>query len=384
MVDCVNETSFTEKLPLAINKWKRHEESKEAVSGFCEWLLKYKVDVIIHTMLRSVREKAGLGCPPNAFYTNASECMNSVIKVKVEYKRSELPEFINKLHDLCEEQEREVERAVLRQGKYRLRPQYRHLEVSESKWFKMTREQRARHLKKVNQVPVSDVTKLDEVTYISDVTGLSHSSSVSVPSCSSSADSGPSHAIMYTSTVSNPSHSAACASTVIDPSHSVASASTVSDMSHSGACKDRNVTLSSLCKYLLPLSSHLGLPSAAIEAIAQKVLEIVNVEGAIVPAPGHHPTARMVISKSGKWPHLVLPKKNGGMAWDDDCPQYKSASLCSHVVAAALHNEQLTQLVLSDKKVKCTPNLTKLATSEMLKGRGRKGGKALQEDVSTS
>ena len=64
------------------------------------------------------------------------------------------------------------------------------------------------------------------------------------------------------------------------------------------------------------------------------------------------------------------------MACDDDCPQYKSASLCSHVVAAALHNEQLTQLVLSDKKVKCTPNLTKLATSEMPKGRGRKGGKA--------
>ena len=84
----------------------------------------------------------------------------------------------------------------------------------------------------------------------------------------------------------------------------------------------------------------------------------------------------MVISKSGKQPHLVLPKKNGGMACDDDCPQYKSASLCSHVVAAALHNEQLTQLVLPDKKVKRTPNLTKLATSEMPKGRGRKGGKA--------
>lgn len=84
----------------------------------------------------------------------------------------------------------------------------------------------------------------------------------------------------------------------------------------------------------------------------------------------------MVISKSGKRPHLKLPKKNGGTACDDDCPQYKSASLRSPAVAAALHNEQLTQLVLSYKKVERTPNLTKLATSEMPKGRGRKGGKA--------
>ena len=80
----------------------------------------------------------------------------------------------------------------------------------------------------------------------------------------------------------------------------------------------------------------------------------------------------MVISKSGK----RLPKKNGGTACDDDCPQYKSASLSSHAVAAALHNEQLTQLVLSYKKVKHTSNLTKVATSEMQEGRGHKGGKA--------
>lgn len=41
-------------------------------------------------MLRHVREEAGLGCPPDAFYTNASECINGIIKVKMNYKRSEL------------------------------------------------------------------------------------------------------------------------------------------------------------------------------------------------------------------------------------------------------------------------------------------------------
>ena len=317
LVDSTDEASYNEKIPLIMEKWKSHAESKEAIDRFCEWLWKYKVDVIRHTMLRSVREEAGLGCPPDAFYTNTSECINSVIKVRVEYKRNELPQFIEKYHQLCEEQEREVERAVIHRGKYRLRPQYRHLDVSESKWFQMTREQRTRHLKRVHRVLLSDVMKKDDVAYISDISASSHAST----------------------------------------------------------SEEEEVSVSSLSKQLVSIAPHLGLPAAAIEAIARKASEILKVEGAIVPAPGHDSTARMVISKSGKRPHLVLPKKNGGMACDEDCPQYKSAGLCSHIIAAAQHNHQLTELVSSYQKVKRTPNLTKLATSEMPKGRGRKGGK---------
>lgn len=331
LVDCADEGAFDEKLRLLVQKWKSHEESNEAVSDMCEWLFKNKVDVIRRTMLRSVREEAGLGCPPDAFYTNASECVNSIIKVKVEYKRSELPQFICKLHELCEEQKREVERAVICRGKFRLRPQYRHLEVSENKWFKMTREQRTQHLKRVDRISVSDITRHDEVAYISDL-------------------SGPSHSDMGMSDGSGPS------------------SSSMSD--------EQEVTLSSISHQLVPLSPHLGLPAAAIEAISRKAVEILMMKDGIVPAPGHDPKARMVVSKSHKRPHLVLPKKNGGMACDDDCPQYKSCGLCSHVVAAAQHNDQLSPLVSSYRKIKRTPNLTRLATSEMPKGRGRKGGKA--------
>ena len=114
-------------------------------------------------MLRSVREEAGLGCPPDAFYTNASECINNVIKVKVKYKRSELPKFISKFHELCEEQEQEVERAVIQRGKYHLRSEYQHMTVSESKWFKMTKEQRMQHLKKLNSIPVARESLLSDV-----------------------------------------------------------------------------------------------------------------------------------------------------------------------------------------------------------------------------
>ena len=144
------------------------------------------------------------------------------------------------------------------------------------------------------------------------------------------------------------------------------STSPSSDTSHSSV----------LSAKLSVLSGKLGLPNVAIDGIAKKAAEILQTEGAIASAPGQPAEARMVISRSGKRPHLVIPKKMGGMACDDDCPMYKSAKLCSHTVAAAEYNRQLDQFVASYGKVKKTPNLTKLAMAEMPKGRGRKGTRA--------
>ncbi len=67
---------------------------------FCEWFLKNKAAVVRQAMLRSTREEAGLGSPPEEFFINASECKNNVVKVKVGYKRSELPNFIMNLRDM--------------------------------------------------------------------------------------------------------------------------------------------------------------------------------------------------------------------------------------------------------------------------------------------
>ena len=65
-----------------------------------------------------------------------------------------------------------------------------------------------------------------------------------------------------------------------------------------------------------------------------------------------------------KMPHLVTLKKNGGMACDKECPQYQSAGLCSHVVAAAKYRR-----ILLPHKVCRKPNFTKLVTCDMPKGR---------------
>ena len=53
------------------------------------------------------------------------------------------------MRELIDEQEKEVERAVLKRGKYEFEDDYQHLEVPEAKWIKMTAQQRKRHLQKV-------------------------------------------------------------------------------------------------------------------------------------------------------------------------------------------------------------------------------------------
>lgn len=303
LVDSEDDT-FDSSVQLLMKKWQRHDFG--AMDDFCDWLLKNKTDVIKKSMLRSVREEAGLGSPPEQFFTNASECVNSIIKVKVQYKSSELSQFVVKLRELCDEQEREIERAILRRGKYK------QLEVNEGKWFSMSQDQRVKHIKKVGETLVSSVSNPEAIAFSSDIT--------LTPSVGSD-----------TQSISNA---------------------------------------------LMPVASRVGLPTAAIEAISRKAAEILKTADGIVPAPGHGSNAVMVLSKSGKMPHLVTVKKNGGMVCDKDCPQYQSAGLCSHVVAAAKYRKEFEKFVESYTKVTRRPNVTKLVTANMPKGRGKKGGKA--------
>ena len=107
-------------------------------------------------MLQSTRKEAGLGDPPELFTTNPTESMNAVLKNKVDYKKSELPEFLEKLKEVINEQEREIERAVINRSKYRLPPEFRSFEKTEEKWFlKMTVLQRQKHLEKLAKIQVA-------------------------------------------------------------------------------------------------------------------------------------------------------------------------------------------------------------------------------------
>ena len=91
-------------------------------------------------MLQDVREKAGLGSPPTPYYTNEVESKNKLLKEEIQYKSSQLPEFVEKTKRLMEGHRQEVERAVIGSGEHWLRKEYHNLAVESSKWFKMTME----------------------------------------------------------------------------------------------------------------------------------------------------------------------------------------------------------------------------------------------------
>ena len=58
---------------------------------------------------------------------------------KVNYKKHELPEFVKHLKELLDEQQLELECAIIGGGTYVFREEYEYLEVCETDWFLMTK-----------------------------------------------------------------------------------------------------------------------------------------------------------------------------------------------------------------------------------------------------
>ena len=64
-------------------------------SGFHNWFFEYKLQEIEDSMLSPIRQAAGLGNPPEPFYTNEIESINRINKRKTGYKASECRNFVN-------------------------------------------------------------------------------------------------------------------------------------------------------------------------------------------------------------------------------------------------------------------------------------------------
>ena len=61
------------------------------------------------------------------------------------------------------EQQRELERAVIGRGKYQLQQQYKFLELPENKWFRMSLQQRKDHLSKLQSITIIDINGMGEL-----------------------------------------------------------------------------------------------------------------------------------------------------------------------------------------------------------------------------
>ena len=121
LVDAVDVASFDSKLQALRQRW---QWLTPAIGHqFHVWFVKYEAALLKDTMIRPVCEAAGLGSPPDQFSTNASKAVNKILKIKVDYKRSDLPAFV-KMNELISDQRKELEAAVVNCGKFKLKEQY--------------------------------------------------------------------------------------------------------------------------------------------------------------------------------------------------------------------------------------------------------------------
>lgn len=171
LVDAESSSAFEEKLEELQDIWDEREQgcNPGKTPAFFDWFITNKAKEIVSNMLRPIREAAGLGCQPSPYYTNDSECINSVMHGKTEYKASQWDEFNISMQELVKQSYQLLELAVLDRGVARFRPMYKHLILDQLKWTKMTPKQRELHLHKVATTKVAgslSCTENDEMSLI--------------------------------------------------------------------------------------------------------------------------------------------------------------------------------------------------------------------------
>ena len=127
-------------------RWNELEKPYNSLPKVYNWFVEHSLSVITECMIQDVRQNAGLGSPPEPYYTNEVESKNKVIKEEVQYKKSDLPEFVQKMCNLMHKQKQEIERAVINSGEYRVREEYQQYAVDSTCLFQMTSDKKPERL----------------------------------------------------------------------------------------------------------------------------------------------------------------------------------------------------------------------------------------------
>ena len=156
LVDSTSTEDFQQKLEALKDHWNTHELPYASSSGphFYEYFKRIQADVVCHHMRKDIREAAGLGSPPSIFTTNSSEAINSVLKKRVSYKKTQWPEFVQQMKQLVDEQQNEIVRSLSGRGRYRLCESVRHFGVSVEQWTKMRPEQQQKIVRRFNSATI--------------------------------------------------------------------------------------------------------------------------------------------------------------------------------------------------------------------------------------
>ena len=148
LVDADSSESLDTQFDSLEKTWNSREVSatKCTEPQFHQWFRTHSLEVVRKCMLKEERVAAGMGSPPEPFYTNDVESKNRVLKYQTSYTPQQLPQFVDSMKDLFQQQREEVEKAVAGLGEYRICTSYSHLSIQTKQWFQKTEKQRLRVL----------------------------------------------------------------------------------------------------------------------------------------------------------------------------------------------------------------------------------------------
>ena len=176
LVDADDEDDYLVQLQSLKKVWdEREHKVTNDDPVFHTWFQQHCAEVVKKTMLKSVRQSAGLGLPPSPYYTNAVESMNSLLKLRTNHKKQDLTMFITKMKELIESQFIDVDRAIAGVGDYEVASEYPNFQFDPSRWCALSEKQRKRVLQQFTSAkPVPIASSKDGFTSADSVEISSH------------------------------------------------------------------------------------------------------------------------------------------------------------------------------------------------------------------
>lgn len=142
LVDCTSSEEFDKACEFAVKKWANYSKGKE----FVQYFLGARSDVLRKSCRADIRSMCGLGYPPRIYTQNANECMTRLIKHKKPTHYGEnaltLMEYVERIKSEVRRQQDEQFLAVIGRGEYKLKKEFKFLQVNEAEYYRMTPKQK--------------------------------------------------------------------------------------------------------------------------------------------------------------------------------------------------------------------------------------------------
>ena len=321
--------------------WNSRELPFNNPPRFYDWFVANCKDAVKSTMLKSLRVAAGLGNPPQPYYTNDVECHNNVIKQQTNYRAQELPNFIDSMKKMIDNQKKEVERAIIGMGEYKISSEFSELQVDTRKFFQMSGAQREKVIKRFFTAKFTTVTGDDTVSQTAKGTRSAE--------CEYSDDA-----------------------TELEGSNT-------HDSSESDSCKGEYGDN--------PLSQLSFLPQYVAEKIWSECKQLELSKNSVCISPGCSDGSAWLVQSNDQTRHrpfFVECKKNGHIICEQSCMLFHSCSICAHIVAVAKQKYCLDSLLNSFTKKQRGVNITKMSDVGMPKSRGKKPGAKRKASLKSS